>query len=157
MSMIPQEIASLVEEGCLRDKVSCNVTSARSAAFYDWLRMNPDVEVRAMDYTHNILLLFRQHRFTAIGSAICTDLPGQAVSKALGYQQITGAGGALDFARACGMGNGGSIIALTSTDGTEEHSKIVPFLKRGDVLNITRYNVDYVVTEFGVAELRGTA
>ena len=47
-----------------------------------------------------------------------------------------------------------SITALTSTYGLEEHSKIVPFLKRGDVVNITRYDVDYVVTEFGAAELK---
>ena len=152
--ILPQEIASLVDEGCFKDKVSCNVTSARSPDFYDWLKMNPAVQVKAMDYTHNILLLSQQNRFTAIGSAICIDLLGQVVSETLGYRQITGVGGSLDFARASGMGNGKSIIALTSTYGREEHPKIVPFLKRGDVVNITRYDVDYVVTEFGVAELK---
>lgn len=151
---LPQEIISLLEEGCFKGKVSCNVTGARTPEFYDWLRMNPDVEVRALDYTHNVMLLSQAHRFTSIGSAFCTDLLGQVLSETIGYRQITGVGGSLDYARACEIGNGRSIIAFTSTYNGERHSKIVPFHRNGDVVNLTRYDVDYIVTEFGAAELK---
>lgn len=152
--ILPEDVISLVEEGCFDGRVSCNVTAARSPEFYDWLEMNPAVEVRSMDYTHNRLVLSRHPRFTAISSAVCADLLGQVASETIGYRQVTGVGGSLDFACACGMGNGRSIIALTSTYGADERSKIVSSLKRGDVVNITRYDVDYVVTEFGAAQIR---
>lgn len=152
--LIPEDIMTLVEEGCISGKVSGNVTGARSVRFYNWIDKNPDVEIKAMNYTHNIVRKSAEPGFTALGAALCVDLLGQVVSETIGHKQITGIGGALDFARACGMGNGKSIIALTSTLEKDNRSKILPIIKNGDVVSLTRHDVDYIVTEYGVAELK---
>jgi 4-hydroxybutyrate CoA-transferase len=152
--ILPEEVMALIEEGCFTGKACCNVTSARSKRFYDWLKMNPAVEIRSLDYTHDVNLMSQQPGFTSVNSAICVDLLGQVVLETLGSRQISGIGGALDYARASGNGTGKSIIAMTSTYGEEERTKIVPLLTGGEVVSLTRHDVNYVVTEFGVAELR---
>jgi len=152
--ILPEEVMALIEEGCFTGKACCNVTNARSGRFYDWLKLNPAVEIRSLDYTHDVNLMSQQHGFTSINSAICVDLFGQVVLETLGSRQISGIGGALDYARASGNGNGKSIIAMTSTYGEENRTKIVPLLNSGEIVSLTRHDVNYVVTEFGVAELR---
>jgi 4-hydroxybutyrate CoA-transferase len=152
--IIVEDVRGLVEKGVIVDRSVCNVTGARSADFYEWIRMNPALEIRTMEYTHNINEMAKQPGFTAIGAALAVDLLGQVASETIGSQQITGVGGALDFARAAGMGDGKSIIAITSTFGKKNASKIVPLFEKGDVVTMTRYDVDYVVTEYGIAELK---
>ena len=152
--IIVEDVRTLVEKGVIVDRSVCNVTGARTADFYEWIRMNPALEIRTMEYTHNIPQMANQAGFTAIGAALAVDLLGQVASETIGSQQITGIGGALDFARAAGMGNGKSIIAIASTFGKNNASKIVPFFEKGDVVSLTRYDVDYIVTEYGIAELK---
>ena len=150
--ILPDDVRGLVEKGIVVDKCVANVTGAYSPDFYNWLRMNPAVEIKTLDYTHNILLLSQQYKFTAIGSALCVDLLGQAVCETIGLTQITGLGGALDFARAAELSGGKGIIAMPSVYGDKESSRIVPLLEKGDVVSLTRYDIDYVVTEYGIAE-----
>jgi len=152
--IIVEDVRALVEKGVIIDRSVCNVTGARSADFYEWIRMNPAIEVRTMEYTHNIGQMAQQPGFTAIGAALAVDLLGQVASETIGSRQITGIGGALDFARAGGMGNGKSIIALPSTVGKDNASRIVPLFDKGDVVTLTRYDVDYIVTEHGIAQLK---
>lgn len=152
--IIVEDVRALVEQGVIIDRSVCNVTGARSFDFYDWIRMNPALEVRTMEYTHNIQQMSQQPGFTAIGAALAVDLLGQVASETIGSRQITGIGGALDFARAGGMGNGKSIIALPSTFGKDNASRIISLYDKGDVITLTRYDVDYIVTEFGIAELK---
>lgn len=151
---MPEDVRALVEKGTIIGRSAANVTGARSTGFYDWIRENPAVEIRTMEYTHNILQVSRQPRFIAIGSALAVDLLGQVASETIGSTQITGIGGALDFARASSMGGGKSIIAIASTFGKNNASKIVPLFDKGDVVSLTRHDVDYIVTEYGVAELK---
>jgi len=101
----------------------------------------------------------RQHKPVGINSAIEIDLLGQVVAEAMGLKQFSGVGGQVDFVRGCSMADGGkSIIAMSSVtvkkDGTMI-SKIVPFLAHGAPVTTSRNDVDYVVTEYGIAELRG--
>lgn len=152
--IIVEDVRALVEQGVIIDRSVCNVTGARSADFYEWIRMNPALEVRTMEYTHNIHTMSQQPGFTAIGAALAVDLLGQVASETIGSRQITGIGGALDFARASGMGNGKSIIALPSTFGKDNASRIISLYDKGDVVTLTRYDIDYIVTEYGIAELK---
>ena len=148
-----EDIKPLVDKGVITGRSSGNITGARSAAFYDWITMNPAVELRTMEYTHSVLQMCRNTGFVALGSALAVDLLGQVACETIGVTQITGIGGALDFARASGLAGGRSIIAMASTYG-KNVSKIVPLFEKGDVVSLSRYDVDYVVTEYGVAELK---
>ena len=152
--ILPDDVRGLIEKGIVVDKCVANVTGAYSPDFYNWLRMNPAVEIKTLDYTHNILLLSQQYKFTSIGSAVCVDLLGQVACETIGPTQITGSGGALDFARAAELSSGKRIIAMSSVYGKKESPRIVPLLDKGDVVTLTRYDIDYVVTECGIAELK---
>jgi len=152
--IIIEDVRALVEKGVIVDRSVCNVTGARSADFYEWIRMNPAIEIRTMEYTHDIARLAALPGFTAIGGALAVDLLGQVASETIGSRQITGIGGALDFARAGGMRGGKSIIALPSTFGKDNASRIVSLFDHGDAVSLTRYDVDYIVTEHGIAPLK---
>ncbi len=101
----------------------------------------------------------RQAKPVAVNSAIEIDLQGQVVAEAMGLRQFSGTGGQVDFVRGCSMAEGGkAIIAMPSStvkkDGTRL-SKIVPFVAPGAAVTTLRTDVDYVVTEQGVAEMKG--
>jgi 4-hydroxybutyrate CoA-transferase len=151
---MPEDVRALVESGVIIDKSAGNITGARSPGFYEWIKNNPAVEIRTMEYTHNVFQMARQPKFVALGSALAVDLLGQVAAETIGATQITGIGGALDFARASGLGGGKSIIAMASTYGAKNTSKIVPLFDKGDVVSLTRHDVDYIVTEYGIARLK---
>ena len=81
---------------------------------------------------------------------------GQVVSTSVGLRQISGVGGQIDFVRGANMSKGGrAIMAMPSTTGKGKVSKIVPFLDPGSAVTTTRNDVNYVITEYGIAQLRG--
>ena len=95
-------------------------------------------------------------RFISINSAVEIDLQGQSNGETLGKVQISGVGGSLDYIQAALLCEGGaSILAMPSTTGGDKRSKIVAQLARGSAVTTPRYCVDYVVTEYGIASLRG--
>ena len=95
--------------------------------------------------------------FTAINSAMVVDLYGQVNAESVGGRLRTSGGGQMDYARAAHLApNGRSIIMLPSTGGRDGASRIVPRLAAGDLVTSHRADVDYVVTEWGVADLRLT-
>jgi 4-hydroxybutyrate CoA-transferase len=125
-----------------------------SRAFYDWVDDNPLIEMHPVDYTNDPLVIARNKKMIAINSALEVDLLGQICADTLGPKQFTGVGGQLDFVRGARMSEGGkAIIALPSTAG--DVSRIVPTLKIGAAVTTSRNDVDYVVTEYGIAALRG--
>ena len=84
------------------------------------------------------------------------DLLGQVVSESIGPVQISGVGGQIDFIRGASMSRGGrSILAMNSTAAGGKVSKIVPFIDQWSAVTTSRNDVQYVVTEYGIAELRG--
>jgi acyl-CoA hydrolase len=94
--------------------------------------------------------------FIAINSAVEIDLTGQINAESLNGAQISGVGGQFDFVEGAYFSRGGrSITAMASSTGKGKISRIVPALASGAVVTIPRYMTDIVVTEFGVAELRG--
>ena len=123
---------------------------------YDFIHDNPAVEFRTIDYTNNPSVIAALGNITAINSALEIDLTGQATAESIGKTFYSGIGGQADFMRGAVLTpNGKSILVLQSTaqDGTV--SRIVPFLREGAGVTLTRGDIHYVVTEFGIAYLHG--
>ncbi len=122
---------------------------------YAFCGRTPLVEMVTSSVTHNILLLAKLPRFTSINSAVEIDLHGQSNGETIGDVQISGVGGSLDYVEAAALSDGGvSIIALPSTTEDGKHSKIVPRLA-GGIVTTPRFCTDYIVTEYGIARLKG--
>jgi acyl-CoA hydrolase len=137
-----------------------------SPELYEYADDNPAVEVYAGSYTNDPYVIAQNDNMVSINSTMEIDLTGQCASESLGSQQFSGTGGQTDTAvGAQNSKNGRSFICLYSTAQAknpktgerEEISKIVPQLKAGAAVSLSRNDVDYVVTEYGVAWLRGTS
>ncbi|MBI5503029.1 MAG: GNAT family N-acetyltransferase [Deltaproteobacteria bacterium] len=126
------------------------------ASTYEFLHDNPTIEFRSVDYTNNPLVIAGQHRMTAINSGLQIDLTGQATADSLGHTFFSGIGGQADFMRGAVLAPGGTAIyVLQSTAENGAVSRIVPFLAEGAGATITRGDMHYVITEYGIAYLHG--
>lgn len=123
---------------------------------FDFIDNNPAVAMHPIDYVNNPLIIMKHKNFVSINSCIQIDLMGQVVAETIGYKQISGVGGQVDFVRGAAMAeNGRSIIAMTSTALDGKISKIVPYIDKGAAVTTSRNDVDYVITEYGIAALKG--
>ena len=123
-------------------------------AFYDWLDDNPMIEIHTVDYTNDPYVIAKNKKMISINSALEVDLLGQVCADTMGPRQFSGVGGQVDFVRGARMSEGGkAIIALPST--AKELSRIVPVFKQGAAVTTSRNDVDYVVTDYGIAALAG--
>jgi 4-hydroxybutyrate CoA-transferase len=96
------------------------------------------------------------NRLHSINSAIQVDLTGQINAETVRGTQVSGVGGQSDFVGGATLSKGGkSIIVVSSSSTNEKKSRIVPFLDRGASVTSLRHDIDYVVTEYGLAYLRG--
>ena len=147
-----------------RNKMVCTFIMG-SKELYEFAHDNPGVEVLAGSYVNDPYVIARNDNMVSINSTIEIDLTGQCASESLGSQQFSGTGGQADTAIGAQNSKGGrSFICLYSTamvtnketGEKEEISKIVPQLKPGAAVSLSRNDVDYVVTEYGVVNLRGT-
>jgi 4-hydroxybutyrate CoA-transferase len=127
-------------------------------ALLDWLAHDAAAEnvvFRSADYTHEISVISQIENFVSINSAIEIDLMGQVNAEVAGGRQISGTGGSVDFMRSAKASrNGRSIVAMASTARGGTVSRIVPQVTTVTAL---RTDVDIVVTEFGVADLRNAS
>ena len=123
---------------------------------YEYLHDNPSIDFRSIDYTNNPLLIARQDNMVAINSALEIDLTGQATAESIGKTFYSGVGGQADFMRGAALArNGKTILTIQSTAACDVVSRIVPFLKEGAGATLLRGDVQYVVTEWGIAYLPG--
>jgi acyl-CoA hydrolase len=123
---------------------------------YRWAADCTDLEFAPVSYTHDVRVLAQQDNFVAINSVLAVDLSGQANAEMLRGRQVSGTGGLLDFVRGARLSAGGrSILALPSTAASGTASRIVARLGAGDVVSCPRADADIVVTEHGIAQLRG--
>src|SRR5208337_5257323 len=123
---------------------------------YEYINDNPSIEFRPVSYTNNPLNIARNRNVSAINSALEIDLTGQVTAESLGKLFYSGIGGQADFMRGAILSPGGkTILALQSTAENGEVSRIVPFLKEGAGVTLTRGDIHYVVTEYGIAYLHG--
>lgn len=127
-----------------------------SKKLYQWVHENPMVEMYPVDYVNDPYVIMKNDNMVAINSALQVDVLGQVAADTLGPVQFSGVGGQVDFVRGAARSkNGKSIIALPSTAAKGTVSRIVPVLDLGASVTTSRNDVDYVVTEYGIAALKG--
>lgn len=123
---------------------------------YDFADNNPAVELHPVDYVNDPYVIAQNERLVSVNSCVQVDLMGQIVSASVGRRQISGVGGQVDFVRGTNMSRGGkSIMAMPSTAAEGRISKIVPVIGEGAAVTTSRYDADYIVTEYGAARLKG--
>jgi acyl-CoA hydrolase len=125
---------------------------------YDFIDDNQAVNLLRGCYTNDPYVIGKNYKMVSINTTLEIDLGGQCCSESIGHMQFSGSGGQADTAIGAQLSEGGkSIIALYSTTKKDTISKIMPILTPGAAVTLQRNDVDYVVTEFGVAALRGTS
>jgi 4-hydroxybutyrate CoA-transferase len=123
---------------------------------YKFVHNNPMVQMFSVDYTNNPAIIAQNNNMVSVNSTLQVDLTGQGASESIGYKQFSGTGGQADFIRGAAWSKGGrSILAFHSTASGDKISRIVPHLDEGAVVTTTRSDIHYVVTEYGIADLRG--
>ncbi|MGL4791959.1 MAG: acetyl-CoA hydrolase/transferase family protein [Anaerotignaceae bacterium] len=123
---------------------------------YDFVDDNPDVLFYDVTYVNNPPTIAQNDNVVSINSCLQVDLMGQVVSECVGLKQFSGVGGQVDFVRGATMSKGGrAIIAMPSTASGGKISRITPFLEKGAAVTTSRNDVNYIVTEYGIAQLKG--
>jgi RimJ/RimL family protein N-acetyltransferase len=127
-----------------------------SEQIYRYVDNNPAFYFRSSEFVNDPTVIARNDNLISISSALEIDLTGQVCSDSMGYLFYSGIGDQVDFLRGSAMSRGGfSIIALPSTAKKGLVSRIVPHLSEGAGVATTRGDVNFVVTEYGIAELQG--
>lgn len=166
--MISDGVVDLYEAGVINcseksiDKGKMIVTFLMGTKrLYDFAAKNPMLEMRPVDYVNSPAVVAQCSKMVCINACLQVDFMGQVVSDSIGTRQFSGVGGQVDFVRGAAMsldGKGKAIIAMPSIvekkDGTMI-SKIVPFIDHGAAVTTNRNDVDYIVTEYGIAEMKG--
>lgn len=161
--MLTDGMVDLVEQGIVTNKKKSihngkiiGSFAAGSSKLYEFLDDNPMVEMHPVSYTNDPVLISKNDKMVSINSCIEVDLLGQCAAETIGTKQFSGTGGQTDFVRGAVKSKGGkSIIALKSTAVNGTKSTIVSSLAKGAVVTTGKNDVDYIVTEYGVAHLRG--
>jgi RimJ/RimL family protein N-acetyltransferase len=123
---------------------------------YEFINDNPSIEFRPIEYTNNPLNIARNENMTAINMALQIDLTGQATAESIGTLFYSGIGGQADFMRGAVLSPGGkTILVLPSTAENDQVSRILPSLQEGAGVTLTRGDIHYVITEYGIAYLHG--
>ncbi len=141
----------------VKDKLVCTFAMG-SRRLYDWLDDNPAVEFRRGAWVNDPAVIRQNSRMVSINTCLTVDLTGQVASESIGPSQYSGTGGQTDTAvgaKEAYDGLGKSIIACRSTAKKGTVSAIVPTLAEGTAVTLHRANTDLIVTEFGIARLRG--
>lgn len=127
-----------------------------SQALYDFVDDNPEVVFLDVEYTNDTAVIRQNPQVVAINSALQVDLSGQVCADSLGTKIYSGVGGQMDFVRGASLSEGGrAIIALPATAAGGKVSRISSLLAPGAGVVTTRAHVNYIVTEYGIAQLRG--
>ena len=161
--LLSDGIVELMKEGVIDNSRKSRDRNKTVASFsmghretYAYLSDNPAIEFHPVQYTNDPMVIASQERMTAINTALSIDLTGQATAESLGRTFYSGIGGQADFMRGAVLApRGKSILVLESTAKGGEVSRIVPLLSEGSGVTLTRGDIHYVVTEYGIAYLHG--
>lgn len=161
--MLGDGILALVECGAVTNRRKNYLPGKMVATFalgsrklYDFMHHNPMVEMHPSNFTNDPYLAGQNDRLVSINASLQVDLLGQCGSESIGHLPYSGTGGQADFVRAANRSKGGkSFIVLPSTAKDNSISRIVPVLSPGTHATTSKNDVNYVVTEYGVAQLRG--
>jgi acyl-CoA hydrolase len=123
---------------------------------YDFIDKNLAVEFQQGKVTNDPCVLGQNHKMVSVNTALQVDVTGQVCSEAIGNKHYSGTGGQVDTHRGAQRSEGGKgIIALRSTVKNGQYSTILAQLPLGSKITLGRNDIDYVVTEYGVAHLKG--
>jgi acyl-CoA hydrolase len=161
--MITDGMVDLILSGAVNNSKKTVLTGKTIGTFalgskrlYEFMNNNPIIEMHPVDFTNDPCIIGKNDNVVAINATIEVDLLGQCCSESLGYVQWSGTGGQADYVRGANISRGGkSFITTAATAKNGTVSSIVPTLKAGAVVTTHKNDVDHVVTEFGVAKLRG--
>ncbi len=161
--MFSDGIIDLIEAGCITNRLKTFLPGKVVAGFclgterlYRFIHNNPIIEMQPTDFTNDPFNISRNDNMVAINAALQIDLTGQVCADSIGTRFFSGVGGQADFIRGAARSKGGKpIIALPSTALHGRISRIVNTLDPGAGVTITRNDVHYVVTEYGIAHLFG--
>ena len=161
--MIGDGILTLLESGAVTNRRKNYLPGKMVATFalgsqklYRFMDRNPMLEMHPVDYTNDPFLAGQNDNLVAINATLQVDLLGQCGSESLGALPYSGTGGQADFVRAANRSkNGKAFIVVPSTAKNDTISRIVPTLTPGTHVTTSKNDVNYVVTEYGVAQLRG--
>jgi acyl-CoA hydrolase len=161
--MIGDGILTLVESGAVTNRKKTLLPGKMVATFalgsrklYQFMHQNPMLEMHPSNFTNDPYIAGQNDKLVSINASLQVDLLGQCGSESIAHLPYSGTGGQVDFVRAANRSRGGkSFIVLPSTakDGTV--SRIVPTLTPGTHATTSKNDINYVVTEYGVAQLRG--
>ncbi|MDP2678548.1 MAG: acetyl-CoA hydrolase/transferase C-terminal domain-containing protein [Rhodoferax sp.] len=161
--MIGDGILTLIESGAITNRKKTYLPNKMVATFalgskklYQFMERNPMIEMHPADFTNDPYLAAQNDKLVSINATLQIDLLGQCGSESLGPLPYSGTGGQVDFVRAANRSRGGkSFIVLPSTARDDSLTRIVPMLTPGTHVTTSKNDINYVVTEFGVAQLRG--
>ena len=161
--MIGDGILSLIESGAVTNKKktfmpgkSVATFALGSAKLYKFMHRNPALEMHPVEFTNDPYIAARNDKLVAINATMQVDLLGQCGSESLGFSPYSGTGGQADFVRAANRSKDGkAFIVVPSTAKDDTISRIVPTLTPGTHVTTSKNDINYVVTEYGVAQLRG--
>ena len=158
--MISDGVMDLMKAGVITNKKK-NFHNTRTVVtflmgtkdLYDYVDDNPFFEMYPVDYVNDPRVVSQNDNMVCINSCIQVDLTGQVVSGSIGPRQFSGVGGQVDFVRGAAWSKGGrNIIAMPSTV-KGKMSKIVPVITEGSSVTTSINDVDYIITEYGIAKL----
>jgi acyl-CoA hydrolase len=161
--MLGDGILTLIEAGAVNNSRKNYLPGKTIATFalgsrklYQYMDRNPALEMHPVDFTNDPMLAGQNDNLVAINATLQIDLLGQCGSESLGHAPYSGTGGQSDFVRAANRSRGGkAFIVLPSTAKGDTISRIVPSLSPGTHVSTSKNDIHYVVTEYGVAQLRG--
>ena len=161
---LPPGIVGLVRKGIVngkyknihKGKVLSTACGGSSKADMDFIHMNPTFELYSSDYILDPRTIAAHDNMVALNSAMSIDLTGQIAAESLGHRMLSSTGGQLAFATGANLSKGGrNVTVLTSTTKGDTISRIVPGLAPGTIVTVPRTMTDLVVTEYGIACLKG--
>ena len=162
--MVGDGVVDLIKAGIINNSKKTNHHRGKSLlgfAFgtkklFDFMNNNPGIEMHPIEYVNYPPVIAENDNMVSVNSCLQVDLQGQVVADTIGLTQFSGVGGQVDFVRGATMSKGGrSIIAMPSTAKNNTVSRIVPTITENSAITTSRNDVNYIVTEFGVAQLKG--
>jgi 4-hydroxybutyrate CoA-transferase len=160
----PRGVIKLIRDGVITGKrknyltgkhicTACGGGSLEDMAF---VTMNPSFELHPAEFVLDVRNISLNDNMKCINSAVSVDLTGQVAAESVGPRILSGAGGQTTFAIGAGLSRGGrSITVLPSTASNGTLSRIVPMLDAGTIVTVPRIAADTIITEFGIARLKG--
>lgn len=155
LPLLKSKVITNKRKSYLKDRVIASLCMG-SQELYDYVNNNPIFYFKSSEFVNDPNIIANNDNFISISSALEVDLTGQVCTDSKGYLFYSGIGDQVDFIRGSSMSKGGfSIIIIPSTAQDEKVSRIVPHLSEGAGVATTRGDIDIIVTEYGIAEMRG--